>query len=72
MAFGVQVTAALAAAEQCLRDAEDAVDEAYNIHDNARHKYEITAEVLKSAVAARERALLAVYVAKASAAPVSA
>jgi hypothetical protein len=66
------VTAALAAAEQCLRDARDAVDEAYDIHDNARHKYEITAAALKSAVAARERALLAVYVAKASAAPVSA
>lgn len=58
------MTAALAAAEQCLRDAEDAVDEAYDIHDDARHKYEITDAALKSAVAARERALLAVYVAK--------
>ena len=62
------MTAALAAAEQCLRDARDAVDEAYDIHDDARHKYEITDAALKRAVAARDRALLAVY----AAAPVSA
>ena len=65
------MTAALAAAEQRLRAAQDAVDEAYEVHDDARHKYEITDAALKSAVAARERALLAVYVAKAAAAPVS-
>ena len=66
------MTAALAAAEKCLRAARDAVDETYEMHDDARHKYEIAAAAFKSAVAARNRALLAIYVAKAAAAPVSA
>jgi hypothetical protein len=42
------------------------------MQDDARHKYEKTAAALTSAVAARDRALLAVYVAEAAAAPVSA
>jgi hypothetical protein len=36
------------------------------MHDDARHKYEKTAAALKSAVAARDRALLAVSLASAS------
>ena len=64
--------AALAAAEQCLRAARCAVDKAYDIHDRARRKAEITAAALDSAVAARDRALLAVYVAEDAAATVSA
>ena len=66
------MTAALAAAEQCLRAARGAVDKAYDIHDRARRKYEITAAALDSAVAAREKALLAVYAAEDAAAKVSA
>ena len=66
------MTAALAAAAQCLRAAAIAVDKAYDIHDDAVRKAEITAAALDSAVAARDRALLAVYAAEDAAAKVSA
>ena len=55
------MTAAEVRAAKCLRAAKDAVDKAYDIHDRARRRYEITAAALDSAVDARDRALLAVY-----------
>ena len=75
----------MTAAEQCLRAASDAVDAARDIHDDARiafyadendarveRKYRLTAAALASAVDARDHALLAIFDAKAAAAPVSA